>query len=86
MRKNRIWWEGIRAGMSAIILAGTIMSCIGQPVRAEESAGTGGLTMTQEASWSDWESRRAAVTMTVGGTEAVGKTMVMYLSEYFLFL
>lgn len=84
MKKNRIWWKGIRAGLCAMLLAGTIGNCMGQLVRAEEYAETGGLTITQEASWSDWGTRRGTVALTVRGVEAMGKTLVMYLSEYLL--
>ena len=99
MRKNRIWRKGICAGMCTMLLAGVIGGSMSLPVKAGESAEKGNLTITQEASWSDWESRRGTVTMTIRGANCPEEnpqteesialcdrriTFVMYLSEYFL--
>ncbi|WP_373216064.1 hypothetical protein [Ruminococcus sp. 5_1_39BFAA] len=68
--KNRIGSKRASAGLAAVLLAGAIMSCAGEPAGVTAAgAETGGIALTQTAVWTDRENWKGAVRVEVTGLE-----------------
>ena len=65
--KNKIWKKILAVGISLLAEAGMLVGCTAQPAVAYAAGMESGISVTQEASWTDLEKFQAVVSVKVDG-------------------
>ena len=78
--KNRIWKKILAVGVSLLAEAGMLVGCTAQPAVAYGAEMEGGLSVVQDAAWTDLQKFQAVISVNLSmpylGQQKIGRAHV----------